>query len=252
MTKVQSAILRQSSGQECKVQNSKALESLFYQYTHLPIGGKEISCPYWRNRLSLAITGPFGGKGKPEQIVEATESAAKKAAVNLNQMSEEEILAFMKRKKIGVDCSGFVFWMLDALDRGRGGRGIADLIPRLPGTLAQRQVSADKLTGKNLSIPVKKIDEIRVGDTIRLHGGKHIAVVIKVVRDLGKVREIEYVHSSEKTAVPGVHSGLIKITNLEGGLADQEWEETLPNGDSYKQMLLSSQGDGLKRLKIWA
>lgn len=236
---------------EDRIESSRALQEMFYKYTHLPIGEKEIRCPYWRNRLPLGITGPFSGKGRSEQIIEATRLAAKKATVDLYQMSEEEILAFMKRKKIGVDCSGFVFWMLNALDKERGGRGIADFIPRFPGTLAERQASADKLTSKQLSFPVEKINEIQMGDMIRLHGGRHIAIVLRIVRDSGKTREIEYAHSSERTTMQGVHSALIRITNLEGGLADQEWEEILPNGGSYKQMLLSSQGDGLKRLKIW-
>jgi hypothetical protein len=233
-------------------ETSAALTNLFFQYTHLPIGGKEIRCPYWRNRLGLRITGPFGGKGRPQQIVEATKKAAQEAKVNLQQMSEKEILAFMKRKKIGVDCSGFVFWMLDALDKEKKGKGIAGFIPRFPGTLAERQASADKLTGQNLTVPVKKMNEVRVGDVIRLDGGKHIAIAAKVVRERGAVEAIEYAHSSEKATIHGVHSGLIRITNPEGGLAEQEWEETLPNGGSYKQILLSPRGDGIRRLKIWA
>ncbi len=223
-------------------ETSPALTDLFYQYTHLLIGGKEIACPYWRNRLILGLTGPFGGKGRPEQIVEATKEAAQEAKVNLQSMSEKEVLAFMKRKKIGVDCSGFVFWLLDALVKERGGRGMADLIPRPPGTLAQRQASADKLTSRNLTVPVEKVSEVRVGDTIRLDGGKHIAIVLKVEREKGAVKTIEYAHSSERTAIEGVHQGRIKIRDSSQSLAAQEWEEKLP----YLP------GDGLKRLKIWA
>jgi hypothetical protein len=231
---------------------SEALQNLFFQYTHLPIGGKEIRCPYWRNRLGLGITGPFGGKGRPEQIVEATEMAAKKAAIDLSQMPEEEILAFMKRKKIGVDCSGFVFWMLDALDREKGGKGITKIIPRFPGTQPERQASAEKLTSETLSLGVEKINEIQVGDMIRLDGGKHIATVLKIEKDLGKLKGVEYAHSSERTKVQGVHSAKIKIVDAGRSLAAQEWEEVLPNGDSYRKMLLPAKGDGARRLKIWA
>jgi hypothetical protein len=244
MTKVQSS----EDGRE----SSSALQELFYQYTHLPIGGKEIRCPYWRNRLTLGITGPFGGKGRPEQIIEATRLAAKKAAVNLNQMSEEEILAFMKRKKIGVDCSGFVFGLLDALDREKGGKGIAKIIPRFPGTQPERQASAEKLTSEALSVGVEKINEIQVGDMIRLDGGKHIAIILKIEKDLGKVKGVEYAHSSERTKIQGVHSAKIKIVDARGSLMAQEWEEILPSGDSYQKMLLTAKGDGARRLKIWA
>ncbi len=232
------------------IETSKVLQDLFFQYTHLPIGEKEIRCPYWRNRLTLGITGPFGGKGRPEQIIEATRLAAKKAAVNLNQMSGEEILAFMKRKKIGVDCSGFVFWLLDSLDKEKGGPGLAEKFPHFPGTLPQRQASAEKLTGESLSTPIK-VDQVRVGDMIRLDGGKHIAIVIKIEKELGKVKEIEYVHSSERTTIAGVHSGKIKVIDSQKKLEEQEWEETLPDGTSYgREFCREERGDGLKRLKI--
>ena len=58
------------------METSKALQDLFYQYTHLHIGGKEIVCPYWMNNLEKGIYGPIGGKGTPREIEEATTKEA--------------------------------------------------------------------------------------------------------------------------------------------------------------------------------
>lgn len=234
-------------------ETSKALQDLFYQYTHLPIGGKEISCPYWMNKLKKLIWGPLGGKGMPEQIRRITVEEAQKAGIDLSQMNETEILSFMKGHRIGIDCSGFVFWMLDALDKEKGGNGISDDIPHLPGTLAERQTSVAALTGENLAIPIEKVKDIAVGDMIRLHRGKHVAVVMQITKEDGKIKEIKYAHSSERTVIQGVHSAKIKVVDWEKGIWEQEWEETLPSGNNYgREFCRRTSGDGLKRLKIWA
>lgn len=237
-------------------ESSKALQDLFYQYTHLPIGGKEIVCPYWMNDLKEGIFGPFGGKGMPEQIVEASEKAAKLKGIDLAKMSEQEVLSFMEQEKIGVDCSGFVFWMLDSLDKEKGGDGIADDIPGCKGKILECRANVAMLTDENSTLPIEKVAEVRVGDMIRLGGGKHVAIVVGVMRDTqdeGILKEIEYAHSSAKTKEFGVHSALIKIINPQGGLETQEWSEETKDGKNYGGFnFLPGSGDELKRLKIWA
>ncbi|MCL5090552.1 MAG: hypothetical protein M1514_00935 [Patescibacteria group bacterium] len=217
-------------------ETSEALQKIFYQYTHLPLGQKEIICPYWRDRLSLALVGPYGGKGRPEQIVEATSNEAEKAGVDLNKMSAEEILAFMQRKKIGIDCSGLAFWLLDVLDKERDGNGITDDIPGAKGKFLTR-ASVEMLTSDEVSREVI-LKEIKPGDMIKVDEGRHILIVMKVMRDMGKVGEIEYAHSSQRTKIKGVHLGKIKVVNSSATLAEQQWEE------EYKF-------DSLRRLKIW-
>jgi len=234
-----------------KIESSAALDKLFYKYTHLPLGGKEIVCPYWMNDLKLEIFGPYGGKGTPEEIVQATEDEAKKTSLNLEKITKEEIITFMKRKKIGVDCSGFVFWMLDTFDKEKGGNGIADDIPNSIGQFLPSRANVAMLTSEKVSFPMN-IVEAKVGDMIRLDRGRHVAIVMKVVRVKGKVREIEYAHSSSRTKIPGVHNAKIKIVDQNKGLEEQLWYELASEGKSYGQVyLLSAIGDGLKRLKSW-
>lgn len=237
------------------IESSEALQKLFHEYIHLPLGGKEIVCPYWMNDLKEGIYGPFGGKGLPEQIVEATENAAKPKGVDLAKMSEREVLDFMEQERIGVDCSGFVFWMLDSLDKEKGGNGIANDIPGCKGKVLECRANVAMLTDENITLPIEKVAEVRVGDMIRLGGGKHVAIVVGVTRDTqdkGELKEIEYAHSSAKTKEFGVHSALIKIIDPQGGLETQEWSEETKDGKNYGDSnFLPLSGDGLKRLKIW-
>lgn len=232
-------------------ETSKALQGLFYQYTHLLIGGKEIVCPYWMNNLTLRVFGPYGGKGTSEQVVESTLAAAEKEGFDLTKMTEEEILDFMGKKKIGVDCSGFVFWMLDALDREKGGNGIADDIPNSAGHFLAMRANVEMLSNNEVSLPVELAD-VRVGDMIRLNGGKHLAIVLKLVKD-GDLEKIEYAHSSKWTKISGVHVALIKVINPINGCELQEWEEQTRDGENYGQKcFLPQKGDGIRRLKIFA
>ncbi len=69
------------------IHSSAALDDVFYRYTHLHLGGKEVCCPYWVNSLKKGIFGPYGGKGTPEQIAEATVFEAKRAGVDLAKIS---------------------------------------------------------------------------------------------------------------------------------------------------------------------
>lgn len=225
---------------------SVSLDKLFYQYTHLPIGGKEIVCPYWMNKIKEGILGPYGGKGTPLQIVQATNDEAQKAGFNLQTTSDQEILAFMRQKKIGVDCSGFVFWMLDALDKEKGGNGIADDIPSSKGRFIQARTNAAMLTGEEISVKIDDLSKIKVGDMVRLNGGKHVAIIVRIEKS-----KIVYAHSSAKTKDDGVHLAQIMIKN-KGGLESQEWGERDYRGGSYKDnYYCPEKGDSVRRLKIW-
>lgn len=246
--------INDTQNENFRVETSKALDDLFYKYTHLLLGGKEIICPYWMNNLKAGIFGPYGGKGTPEQIVEATKSEAQKIGLNLNKMTEQEILNLMKEKKIGLDCSGFVFWMLDALDKEKGGDGIADDVLSADRLLPSRANVATLTNGR--AVLAVELEDVRVGDIIRLNKGKHMAIVMAVVREtrnLEEVKEIEYAHSSARTKILGVHAAKIKITDQSKGLEAQQWDEVDNRNKNYKEAnCFLSDGDGLRRLKTWA
>lgn len=233
---------------------SKALQDLFYQYTHLPLGGKEIVCPYWMNKLDRKIYGPGGGKGRPEEIVRFTEIEAKRQNVDLKQLSEGEISGFMKTNRIGVDCSGFAFWVLDALDVEKGGNGIDDDIPGSKGNKVKANANVKMLTDDSICKFIDETGKIRPGDMLRFRGGKHMAIVISLVFDSSeKIREIIYAHSSSEAygKTTGVHQSKILVVNQKLGLRQQKWLEQTCSGSSYSQYIWPEKGDGIKRLLIW-
>lgn len=236
------------------METSKALQDKFYQYTHLSIGGKQIACPYWINSIKRLKYGPGGGKGSPQEIIMHTNSKAKENDIDLNKQSEREIVLFMKKNRIGVDCSGFAFWMLNALDLEKGGNGITDDIPNSRGKIIKIRASTKMLTDEDVSFFVKKINEIKPGDMIRLRGGHHLMVVLEIEKDKDRnTKKIIYAHSSSSllTTISGVHKESIIIKDSEKSIQEQDWQEQTPDKSNYANNFYPQAGDGIKRLKIW-
>lgn len=236
------------------VETTKSLQDLFFSYTHLLIGGKEVVCPYWIDSLKKLKLGPGGGKASPQEIIMHTNSKAKENNIDLNKQSEHEIVLFMKKNRIGVDCSGFAFWMLNVLDLEKGGNGIADDIPNSKGKVIKIRASTKMLTDDGVSVFVKEINKIKPGDMIRLKSGHHLVIILETEKNENKnLKKIVYAHSSSSiyTTVSGVHKESIIIKDSEKSIQEQDWQEQTPDKSNYALQLHPQDGDGIKRLKIW-
>lgn len=209
------------------------------KFFNFKVFGKNVTIPYWINKLDKEIYGPYGGKGTPEEILEATRKAAEAAKINLHKASLEEIHAFMKQNSIGLDCSGFAYQILDFLDHQKGGDGLENSVIGVGGGMGIRKTNADSLTNNTNTLPVEDYLQVKAGDLLRLDGGGHVAVIVK-----SQKKEIVYAHISAKTKIEGIHLGKIEIIDQKRGLEDQIWSEKV----SFRPNL----GDGIRRLKIWA
>lgn len=254
------------------------MRSIFYsladEYIHLQIAGKEISVPYSISKegesraigelSSAGVTDRFanyGGKGTPLQIKELVLDAAKKENFDLHKATSEEIVQFMIKQGIGVDCSGFVYYILDQYLRKEKHKTLDTIILRFSGILGKierfllqknrvRRSSAATLTSDLNTIKIEKVKDMKPGDLIRLtHSdwkGKHIMIII----DINKT-EILYAMTSQYTKIQGARFGKIKIKDNNKGLEAQEWLEVTKKGVNYgKDAFDPSRGDSVKRLKI--
>lgn len=238
------------------IQKSPAIEKLLDRYLNLDIAGKKIRCPYWMNIIHPGlghrkIFGPYGGKGKPHQIIQATLDTAKMDGIPLEGMSSWQVRKLMENNRIGIDCSGLAYWLLDALDRQKGGNGLEDDILGVKGRFLIR-ANVEMLTNDEVTMPIEKIAEVEIGDMIRLHGGKHLAVVIRIKKIREKVRELVYAHSTNFTWFKGIHTGRILVKDLGKDLSNQTWLEKTRKGENYgKKCFWPEKGDGIRRLKVW-
>lgn len=235
------------------IEKSEALEKLYYDYTHLPLGGKKVRCPYWSNFQRILLTGPYRGKGKPGQIVKATREAAKKHGLDLSKLTLSDIRKFMEHHRIGVDCSGFVYQMADALDREKEGKGIFEKVKGVKGK-GPRRVNAFCLTNEENTIAIGKVEQAKIGDFIRFNNGRHIAIILRIKRNSQNVlQQVVYAHSGRLSALTGVHAAKFSVIDPRAGLNKQLWfEKTRKGYDFLTTSFKEKEGDGLRRLKIWA
>ena len=161
------------------------LYTLADEYIHFEIAGKIINVPYTISKegekraigelSSAGVTDRFanyGGKGTPSQIRELVIKAAKKEHVNLQKAKPDEIIHFMIGQGIGVDCSGFVYYVLDQYLRKEKKRSLDTLILRYPGILGKierlvlqknrvRRSSAATLTSHLNTITIDKVKDMK-------------------------------------------------------------------------------------------
>jgi len=226
---------------------SSDIKKILDQFFNFKVAGKKVTIPYWMNDLKKGIFGPYGGKGTPNEIRQSTLEAARKGKIDLEKATPEQIYLLMKRNRIGLDCSGFAYQVLNLLDRQKGNTGIEDRIFGVGGK-GIRKTNARALCGPKNTLPVKNIGQVKPGDLIRLMRGDHVAVVVEA--DKGK---IVYAHISGETKIQGPHLGTIKIVDFGEGLKKQGWNEQTKDGKNYGETYFYPQkGDSLRRLKIWA
>jgi len=186
----------------------------------------------------LGIPYLFGGKETCEQIAQSTIDLAKKQKVNLLKLTPKGIYNFQKKNHLGIDCSGLVYHLVDRLYFFNTGKSIFDHLIGTENLRGPRRVSANLFTDKINSIKVTNYDDIRTGDLIRVDNGRHIIFIINK-----EGNRINYVHSSNKTKITGVHLGQIIITNPSKSLKFQTWSDTTKDGKSYT-------GDDIYRLLL--
>ena len=227
-------------------------------YLNLQLGDKQITCPYFiskkATRWDLLFNYRLQGKGSPAEIENLTKHIAQQSNFNLNQATSSQIRQFMRRKGIGVDCSGFTYHLLKAFHQSET---ITDI-----STILKRPISFNPLnwlrhiryrldvrafTSLRNSYPLSQLNQLRPGDLIRMESGKHVLIILE-----HKNNQIIYAHSSYKTTkIKGVHLSKITITKPSQSLENQIWHERTPSRKSLKTHYHPENEDGIFRLKAW-
>jgi hypothetical protein len=241
------------------------------EYTDFSFEGKKVKVPYCivaqlgdsYDSQKVTRTSRFkhyAGKGNPEEIKKSTIEAAARDDFNLKNASSREIHQFMLNNGIGIDCSGFVYNVLDRYlwesQRQHLGRYIR-LFPGIKGKLEQllfsykriRRCSAKTLTSDLNTIEITRVKDMQPGDMIRFTlptwAGKHIAILTQV-----NAHQIIYAHSGERSKQKGPHTASILILNSQKDLSHQEWLEKHEDGSEYKSYAFHPEkGDSVRRLR---
>lgn len=101
-------------------------------YLKLPFPNHNVTCPYFNNRR-IKLRGGLRavvGKGNPEDIVEETMIVSLREKVDLNKLSDAELKKFLVDNKIGIDCSGLAYHILDAEMKAHGKKSLHQVLKR--------------------------------------------------------------------------------------------------------------------------
>jgi hypothetical protein len=203
-----------------------------------------VRCPYFRNprsyREKWGLTA-YSGKGSPREIEDELKMIEKLEGVDFSKMQESEIHDIMKKRKLGIECSGFITRVLDAWAReiykkpiyaliGFNKRGLGWVYSKLrPYT----HIDVGTLVSPRNAREIKDIHDIRPGDVIRFNTTIDHAILVTAIEGDGKVtaRKIYYSQSVLEENREGVKKGVIEFTSPAiSNLREQRWREEPETG----------------------
>lgn len=217
----------------------KVAEERIKLYKNLPLDGKKIRCPYYLNpkhiRMGLRV---LVGKGTPKEIIKESLIYEKLRGIDFDDMSPDEIREFLVKRRIGIECSGFVTHILNSWLRSQNKKKLWKYLnfPKrsLYRVIARKlrpieNISAKLLTEDLNSNQVKDFNNIKPGDLIRNKGlkkGYHVVLITRVMIEKGRVKKFSFSQSNRwYEDAHGVRSGSVIITDSKGKLSEQKWVE---------------------------
>ncbi len=245
--------------------------AMIEQYFHLSIVNHDVACPYFNNhrtRVRGALRGLIG-KGSPDEIIEEATLLALREKIDLAAMTDAEAKKFLVDHHLGIDCSGFVYHVLDTQMRDERHAPLRTLLYFPARTFFRRFVSrlrpaentdvktfADEKNSAEVALAhAQPGDLIVLLDIAGVSERDHILLVDQVDENGGIPKTIHYAHaiswSSDGQYDHGVRRGKIDITNPNAPLLNQIWIEKEKIGGENETLSRArgAQMVSLRRLK---
>lgn len=242
------------------------------QYKNFSIGQASCSIPYFNNR-TLGTKGALRaevGKGSPKDIFEEIEHLSLKNKIKLNTLTSEELKKLFVDNNIGIDCSGFAYYILNEESLSRKKGALASHIHFVNAGGLWRIFRAKFMPEKNIDVltlthnrnsKVISLKDVEPGDIITMVNGEnngernHILIINQIEYQNFLPITLHYVHSvawpTDGEYGHGIHEGKIEILNLEKNLIDQRWiENGKENEENYTHIRAKKSNTELRRL-LW-
>ncbi len=272
--------------------NTKTLSSratsIIDQYLNFRVGNPVCSIPYFNNK-TVKARGSFrayGGKGSPKDIFDEIQSIVLKAHIDLNLVSNESLKKLLTDNNLGIDCSGFAYYILNAESEDRG-KGKIDkhisfvnchsLIAKIRCSLRPIENCDVSTFAHDKNSKIIPLTEIQPGDIITMleSGGnesrnegqtftKPFANPTNERDHILVVHQVEYqnfvpykIHYSHAVAYPedgvygsGIKQGTIEILDTSKPITDARWTENEKQDDSNRIFVRAKKSKTeLRRLK---
>lgn len=224
----------------------QAVLDVLTSFTSLQIGNVTIPCLYYNNKRQQIRAGlrVSIGKGSPTEIVEEAEILASRDGIKLNTLDEDMIRMFLHKHHLGIDCSAFAYYVLDALVQYNTHKPLKSylqfpyansLLRRLLSRLRPIENTNVKTLAHESNSTEIKLADVQPGDIITvLEGGRdhawyHVLIVSDVTNEGNRPTALTYMHayqwSTDGQYHHGVRSGSITIKDSTTSILDQTWTE---------------------------
>lgn len=219
---------------------------IIQNYLILPFPEHNINCSYFNNRRVRLRGGlrALIGKGSPEDIVEEATIISLREKIDLAKLNDTELKKFLVDNKLGIDCSGLVYHILDAEMKARGKGSLHQVLKRPWFRNPIRKLFVKLRPIENTGVGTFhheinsteiNLKDAQAGDMIILMGAgpkqdyNHVLLVERVTKNEKGVMDIEYIHSFQYAADGPYHHGVkqekIEITDIDKNLLEQNWNE---------------------------
>ena len=261
-----------------KLISEKAL-AVIDQYVHFHINGATTSIPYYNNnhkkiRAALRAT---TGKGSPKDIFDETEillikegsrgsaptGAVRGGTFRPGILSDDSLRHFLVDQDIGIDCSGFAYYVLNAeslaqkksrLDRHLAFPFCRGIVGKIRCKVRPVENADVRTFADNKNCHVIPLSEVKPGDIVTMLGERdHILVITQVEYQNFLPITLHYAHSiawpTDGEYGHGVRTGTITIADLTKPLTTQIWTEADKTGaENYTLTRAAKSTTELRRL----
>jgi hypothetical protein len=234
-----------------KILSENSLE-IIEQYKNIKIENAVCSVPYFNNKR-IGTRGGFRseiGKGSPKDIHEEAINLLLKQKIDKKSLDNNSLKKFLVDNNIGIDCSGFAYYILNAESNSRG-KGNIDrhlsfpfckgIIKKMKCKIRPVENTSVETLAHDSNSKIVFLKDIQIGDMITMTGDEnnnerdHILVVSKIEYQNFIPMTIHYVHAvawpTDGEYGHGIHEGMIQVVNVDKGILEQKWIEKDKDGN---------------------
>lgn len=205
------------------------------------------------------------GKGSPQEISDEVKDMALREKNDIKNLSGVSLKKFMVEHNLGIECSGFVFHVLNEEIKSRGKGNLASLLsfPFSTGFIGGIRAKLRPIENTDVktfahdqnskSIQMK---DVRIGDIVTMISetkSDHILVVYQIDYENNVPKTLYYTHAmawpTDGEFNHGLHKGKIEISDINKPLIKQTWIELEKEGqENYTFMRAQKLVTVLRRL----